>query len=187
MLEQVLIAGFGGQGVLFIGQLLAYAGLREGREVLWLPSYGPEMRGGTANCISIVSSNKIWSPVVPKPKSLIAMNWPSLDKFEPKVEPGGVLIANSSLIERDVQRQDLRVYAVPASEVAQELGNVKVANMAALGAYVGATSVLQTESIVASLVKMLGNKKAGLVEVNAAAFQRGYDMAIRLEETRRAG
>ncbi|MCL5257184.1 MAG: 2-oxoacid:acceptor oxidoreductase family protein [Chloroflexi bacterium] len=178
MLEQVLIAGFGGQGVLFIGQLLAYAGLKEGLEVLWLPSYGPEMRGGTANCISIISTDKIWSPIVPRPKSLIAMNWPSLDKFEPKVVPDGVLVANSSLIERDIQRHDLRAYAVPASGVAQDLGNVRVSNMVALGAYVGATGVVSSEAVLSSLIKMLGDRKASLVDVNASAFRRGYEMTV---------
>lgn len=178
MLEQVVVAGFGGQGILFIGQLIAYAGLLEGKEVLWLPSYGPEMRGGTANCVSILSTSKIRSPIVPHPRSLIAMNWPSLDRFEPGVQPGGVLVANSSLIERPMVRTDLRAFCIPASGVAEELGNVKVANMVALGAYVGTTGVVSPASVVDSLGKVLGERKAGLVGINAEAFRRGVQLAV---------
>ena len=134
MFEGVLIAGFGGQGVLSTGQLLAYAGMVEGKHVAWIPSYGPEMRGGTANCGVSVSTTPISSPVVSEPTVLIAMNRPSLEKFEPWVVPGGLIMVNSSLIKIKVKRTDVRIIYVPANDLAEELGNSKVANNIILGA-----------------------------------------------------
>lgn len=135
MIEQVIMAGFGGQGVMSMGQLLAYSGMLEGKNVSWLPSYGPEMRGGTANCNVIVSDDEIGSPIVTEATAVIAMNLPSLDKFEHSVMPGGTLIINSSLIERKCSRTDIDVFYIPANEIADELGNNRVANMVMLGAY----------------------------------------------------
>ncbi|MCK4241049.1 MAG: 2-oxoacid:acceptor oxidoreductase family protein, partial [Candidatus Atribacteria bacterium] len=151
MLEEVVIAGFGGQGVMLIGRLLAYAGMLEGKNVAWMPSYGPEMRGGTANCTVIISSEEIASPVVPYPKSIIVMNKPSLDKFEPNVKKEGLIILNDSLIDQKVSRNDLSIVRVPANDVANELGNLKVANMVVLGAYVKKSGVVKLDTIFKAL------------------------------------
>jgi 2-oxoglutarate ferredoxin oxidoreductase subunit gamma len=142
MIEQVIMAGFGGQGVMSMGQLLAYSGMLEGKNVSWLPSYGPEMRGGTANCNVIVSDDEIGSPIVTEATAVIAMNLPSLDKFEHSVMPGGTLIINSSLIERKCSRTDIDVFYIPANEIADELGNNRVANMVMLGAYLKKTGIV---------------------------------------------
>ena len=175
MLESVIIAGFGGQGILFAGQVLAYAGMYDGNEVVWMPSYGPEMRGGTANCTVVVSSERIRSPLVPNPLGVIAMNRPSFDRFEPDVRPGGVLIVNSSLIDAKSSRTDIRVFEVPANHIAEELGSAKVANLVALGAYVAATRAASLDSISKAVDKVVPEERAALRALNATAFQRGYD------------
>lgn len=175
MLEHVIIAGFGGQGILFAGQVLAYAGMVDGNEVVWMPSYGPEMRGGTANCTVIVSSNRIRSPLVPSPLGVIAMNRPSFDRFEPAVRAGGVLVVNSSLIDARSTRTNLRLHEVPANHIAEELGTAKVANLVVLGAYVAATGAVTAESILKGIDKVVPDERAALRKLNAAAFQRGYD------------
>ena len=143
MLEQSIFAGFGGQGVLLMGQLLAYAGMMEDKEVSWLPSYGPEMRGGTANCSVVVSDAEIASPVVNHADAVVIMNQPSLEKFEKMVKPGGVLIYNSDLVTYKNPRTDVKVIPVPANSVAAEMGNDKVANVIALGALAEATDWLE--------------------------------------------
>jgi 2-oxoglutarate ferredoxin oxidoreductase subunit gamma len=173
MLDEIIIAGFGGQGVLLMGRLIAYAGMLEGKKVAWMPSYGPEMRGGTANCTVIVSSDEVASPVVPNPITLIAMNKPSLDKFESEVEKGGTIILNESLITQDVKRSDLQVFKVPANEIANELGNLRVANMVALGAYVAARKTVKIETILRALEETLGKKSEKIVELNKKAIKRG--------------
>lgn len=173
MLDEIIIAGFGGQGVLLMGRLIAYAGMLEGKKVAWMPSYGPEMRGGTANCTVIVSSDEVASPVVPNPMTLIAMNKPSLDKFEPEVEKGGTIIFNESLISQNVKRNDVQVFKVPANEIANELGNLRVANMVALGAYVAERKTVQMESIFQALEKILGKKSDKIVELNKKALEQG--------------
>ncbi len=175
MLEHVIIAGFGGQGILFAGQVLAYAGMYDGNEVVWMPSYGPEMRGGTANCTVVVSSDRIRSPLVPNPLGVIAMNRPSFDRFESAVRPGGVLIVNSSLIDAKASRTDIRVFEVPANHIAEELESARVANLVALGAYVAATSAASRESILRGIDKIVPEGRAPLRALNATAFQRGYD------------
>ncbi len=175
MLESVIIAGFGGQGILFAGQVLAYAGLVDGREVVWMPSYGPEMRGGTANCTVVVSSDRVRSPLVANPLGVIAMNRPSFDRFESAVRPGGVLIVNSSLIDAQSTRTDIRVYGVPANHIAEELGSAKVANLVALGSYVGATQAVSTESILRGIAKVVPEERAALRELNVQAFRRGLE------------
>jgi len=173
MLDEIIIAGFGGQGVLLMGRLIAYAGMLEGKKVAWMPSYGPEMRGGTANCTVIVSSDEVASPVVPNPITLIAMNKPSLDKFESEVEKGGTIILNESLITQDVKRSDLQVFKVPANEIANELGNLRVANMVALGAYAAARKSVKIETILRALEETLGKKSEKIVELNKKAIKRG--------------
>ena len=125
MQTEVIVAGFGGQGVLFTGQLLSYAAMDEGKEVTWIPSYGPEMRGGTANCTVVIADEEIGSPLVRNPKAVIAMNLPSLDKYEPVVQAGGLLVINGSMVNREVTRTDIRSVVVPANEIAEELGDRK--------------------------------------------------------------
>ncbi|MCX7779697.1 MAG: 2-oxoacid:acceptor oxidoreductase family protein [Negativicutes bacterium] len=172
MTSEIIMAGFGGQGVMLIGQLLTYAGMLENKQVSWIPSYGPEMRGGTANCSVIVSDEPIGAPIVTEPTALVAMNLPSLDKFEPMVQPGGVIIINSSLIERTVARSDVKVYQIPANDVAAELGNSKVANMVVLGALIAATGTVNSQSVNKAFAKMFA-QKPDLLEINERAIERG--------------
>jgi 2-oxoglutarate ferredoxin oxidoreductase subunit gamma len=162
MLEQNLFAGFGGQGMLLMGQFLAYAGMLENKHVSWLPSYGPEMRGGTANCSVVVSDKPIASPVITKASCVVAMNRPSLDKFEQTVKPGGLLIVNSSLIDRKATREDIEVMYIPANEIAEELGNAKVANIVILGAYLEKTKCVGMDSVLQAFKHKLGERKAHL-------------------------
>ena len=168
-----IFAGFGGQGVLVIGQLIAYAGMYEGRNVSWLPSYGPEMRGGTANCSVVVSDDPIASPVLSMADCVIAMNTPSLEKFEANVNPGGKLFINSSIIEKKATRTDIDVYYVPCNEIADQLGNPKVLNMAMLGAFLEATNVVKVDSVLDALLYKLGEKKAKLIPLNRQAIEMG--------------
>ena len=168
-----IFAGFGGQGVLLIGQLIAYAGMYEGRNVSWLPSYGPEMRGGTANCSVVVSDDPIASPVLSMADCVIAMNTPSLEKFEANVNPGGKLFINSSIIEKKATRTDIDVYYVPCNEIADQLGNPKVLNMAMLGALLEATNVVKVDSVLDALLYKLGEKKAKLIPLNRQAIEMG--------------
>ncbi len=176
MQNDVIIAGFGGQGVLLIGKMLAYAGMADGKEVSWLPSYGPEMRGGTCNCTVVISDRPVGSPVVERPRSVIAMNIQSLDKFEPMIKPGGLLVINSSLINRGSSRTDVRVILVPANEIANELGNPRGANMVALGTFLGATHALSLEAV-DGLIRDTFAAKPKVVEANLAALRRGYAVA----------
>jgi 2-oxoglutarate ferredoxin oxidoreductase subunit gamma len=176
MEKQFLIAGFGGQGVLLIGQLIAKAAMKEGREVSWMPSYGPEMRGGEANCAVVVSDEPIGSPLVSEPPVLVAMNKPSLIKFMPKMPAGATLLYNSSLIEGVPLRVDIKVIAVPCNEIAAKLGNDRVANMVMLGAIRQATDVCAEESVSATLADWLGPKKAALVPINEQAVQEGASL-----------
>jgi 2-oxoglutarate ferredoxin oxidoreductase subunit gamma len=175
MQRDVIMAGFGGQGILLIGKMLAYAGMQEGKEVSWLPSYGPEMRGGTANCTVVISDRPVGSPVIRSPRAVLAMNLPSLEKFEPDIRPGGLLLINSSLISRGSERDDLNVIEVPANEIATELGNPRGANMVALGAYLGATdSVSLTE--VETVVRETFAAKPAVIDVNIEALRKGYEL-----------
>jgi 2-oxoglutarate ferredoxin oxidoreductase subunit gamma len=177
MLEQTLLAGFGGQGMLLAGQFLAEAGMLEGKFVSWLPSYGPEMRGGTANCSVCVSDKEISSPVITSASCVVAMNRPSLDKFEKTVRPGGLLIINSSLIDVKTQRGDLDVIYVRANEIAEEIGNAKGANLVVLGAYIQKTGAVLPESVITVMEKKLGVKKAKFVESNKKAMYAGMEAA----------
>ena len=173
MTERNIFAGFGGQGVLLMGQLLAAAGMMEGKNTSWIPSYGPEMRGGTANCSVTLSDQDIDSPLVSRPTSLIVMNRPSLEKFESTVMPGGTIFVNSSMIDIKVSRDDVTAYYVPCNEIAAELGNDKVANMIMLGAYLGKSKCVDIETVLEALLEKLGQKKAKLIPLNREALLRG--------------
>ncbi len=177
MNESVIMSGFGGQGILLMGQLLCYAGMHEGLKVTWMPSYGPEMRGGTANCTVMLSSNRVGSPVTRFPFCLVAMNKPSLDRFEEAIQPKGFLVLNSSLIERDVNRRDLTIIRVPANQIAEKAGTVQVANMAALGAYVGSRRIVSLDSVVGALRKMIPEHRQELLSVNEEALRQGAEVA----------
>jgi 2-oxoglutarate ferredoxin oxidoreductase subunit gamma len=171
--ERITVAGFGGQGIVLMGKLLAVAGLLEGKNVTCLPSYGPEMRGGTANCMVTISRSRIGSPYIAKPSSLIAMNYPSLTRFESKVEPGGVILVNKSLIEREVARSDVTVANVPATQEAEELGDVRVANMIALGAFTRVRPILEVDSLIHALEKSLPESRRQMLSLDKEAIQRG--------------
>jgi 2-oxoglutarate ferredoxin oxidoreductase subunit gamma len=173
MQTEVIIAGFGGQGVLFGGQLLAYAGLDEGKHVTWIPAYGPEMRGGTANCTAIISDDEIGSPLVRYPAAIIAMNRPSLDKYENQVKPGGLLVVNSSMLDRKVKRTDIRVVEVDAGEVAEKLGDKRMTNMVLLGALLANLPVLPLSAIENALTVHLPERHKRLLPKNFEALREG--------------
>ena len=173
--KQVLIAGFGGQGVLFTGKFIAYNGLFEDREVSWLPSYGPEARGGTSNCSIIVSDDPIGSPIVTNPDILIAMNLPSLDKFEDSVVPGGKIFIDSSLIERKVNRTDVEVYYVPATQIASDEKLSGSANMILLGSVLKNTDLMPYENVSTVMQKLVPAKRQNLIELNEKAIALGYN------------
>ncbi len=175
MQTEVIMAGFGGQGIMLIGKLLAYAGMEEGKEVSWLPSYGPEMRGGTANCTVVLSDRPIGSPVIDSPSSCIIMNRPSLDRFASKVRKNGLLIINSSLIDVPSPRTDLEVLYVPCNQIAIQCGNGKAANMVALGAYAGKSGIVSLDTL-NSLVHHQFGGNASLVALNIQTLQKGYDL-----------
>ena len=172
---QFLFAGFGGQGILFSGKFLAYTGLTEGKQVSWLPSYGPEMRGGTASCSVILSDTPVGSPIVSKPDVLVAMNLPSLDKYEDSVAPGGTIFVDSTLIERKVNRTDVDVYYIPATGIASEKGINTLANMIITGKLLKEVEELSFDNIDAPLGKVVSARHQDLLEVNKTALQLGYD------------
>ncbi|WP_053365362.1 2-oxoacid:acceptor oxidoreductase family protein [Bacillus sp. FJAT-27245] len=173
MLEEIIIAGFGGQGIMSMGQLLAYAGLHEGKNVSWLPSYGPEQRGGTANCAIVISDEPVGSPLVSSPSAAIVLNIPSFEKFEPKVRAGGVLITNRSLVPAKSARSDIRSIEIDATGIANGLGNGRVANMVLLGAFIEATGILSYNSLIESLKKVLSADKHHLIDLNRQALAKG--------------
>ncbi len=177
MTEQIILAGFGGQGVLLAGQIIAYAGMNEGKNVSWLPSYGPEMRGGTANCNVVVSDEEVGSPVVVEADYVIVMNRPSLEKYEKDLKPGGVLLLDSDLIEVEPQRSDIKVIKVPANSLAEQAGSVKAANMVMLGAYNECAHVVDNKTIIDCLAKIMGEKKAHLIPMNQKALALGAQAA----------
>ncbi|MBQ7875564.1 MAG: 2-oxoacid:acceptor oxidoreductase family protein [Oscillospiraceae bacterium] len=171
--HQIIIAGFGGQGLLFSGKVLAYAGLAEDRQLSWLPSYGPEMRGGTANCTVILSDEPIGSPIVDHPNVVMVMNNPSLDKYENMVAPGGKLFVDSALIARKVERSDIDVYYIPATQLAKDMGAPALANMILLGALVKETSCVSEENFEAGLRHAVPPRKADLIDLNLKAIEIG--------------
>ena len=171
----ILFAGFGGQGVLFSGKVIAYAGMMEGKEISWLPSYGPEMRGGTANCSVCISDNKIGSPLVTNPDILVAMNLPSLDKFEKDVVPGGMIILDSTLINRKVKRDDVNVIYLPASKLSEDAGVKGAANMVIVGRLWKETKVCSDENLDKGLVKSIPVKKMDLLDKNRKMISTGVN------------
>jgi len=178
MLQEVILAGFGGQGVMSMGQLLAYAGMMEDKHVSWIPSYGPEMRGGTANCSVSISDAPVSSPIITEPDTLIVLNRPSLEKFEKDLKPGGLLLLNSSLIDVEPQRQDVAVLKIPANELALEkLNNSRVANMIILGAFVELTGAVSIESVIQGLKKVLPEYRHNLIPLNRQALELGVELA----------
>ncbi|MFZ5808998.1 MAG: 2-oxoacid:acceptor oxidoreductase family protein [Chloroflexota bacterium] len=179
MQTEIVIAGFGGQGVLFAGQIMAYAAMDAGKEVTWIPSYGPEMRGGTANCTVIVADEEIGSPLVMNPQAAIVLNLPSLDKYEPLVKRGGVLITNASLVNRGPQREDIESVFIPVNEIAEELGNRRLLNMVALGALLAKLPVLSIEQIEKALDDHLPERHKKFLEVNKQALRKGAEFALR--------
>ncbi|MCX7884302.1 MAG: 2-oxoacid:acceptor oxidoreductase family protein [Caloramator sp.] len=172
--QDIIFAGFGGQGILSMGKFLAYAGMEENLNVSWLPSYGPEMRGGTANCSVIVSDDNIGSPIVYDATTVVVMNRPSLDKFEHSVIKGGLLIIDSDLVNRDTERTDIEVIKIPAQKVAEEVGSKKIANMVLLGALVEKTKIVKMESLLKALKD---HGKEQFYEMNKKALEKGAEYA----------
>jgi len=171
----ILIAGFGGQGVLFAGKCLAYKGLTEDKQVSWLPSYGPEMRGGTANCSVILSDSPVGSPIVSTPDVLIAMNLPSLDKYEAETQKGGKIFIDSTLIGRKVDREDVDAYYIPATKMAADIGAPSLANMIILGKMIKETGAVNFDDIEVGLKKVIPARKADMIDINLKALKAGYD------------
>ncbi len=175
MNKQILIAGFGGQGILFSGKFLAYEGLIDGKEVSWLPSYGPEMRGGTANCSIILSDAKIGSPIVDQPDILIAMNAPSFDKYINDVKPGGQVFIDSSLIDQKCERNDIEAYYIPATKIASDEGLTGLANMIMIGLLIKKADIMPYENIEKAMKKVVPAKKQNLFDLNMKAIEIGYN------------
>ena len=176
MTTNILLAGFGGQGILFAGKFMAYKGLLENKQISWLPSYGPEMRGGTANCSVIISDDPIGSPIVAAPDVLIVMNLPSLDKYENAVVPGGKIFVDSTLIERKVNRTDVDVYYIPATQMAKQMNVPTLANMIMVGKFVKECDAVTFEGMEDALKKVISAKHADMLEVNLGAIKAGYNM-----------
>jgi 2-oxoglutarate ferredoxin oxidoreductase subunit gamma len=181
MSHQVIIAGFGGQGVMLIGTLLTYAGMKEGKAVSWLPSYGPEMRGGTANCAVCVSDTPIASPVVSEPTAVIAMNLPSYDKFNRVLVPGGSLIVNSNLVNVENIREDIEFYGIPANDIAEDLGSARVANMVCLGGLLGAQDIICLDTVIEVLPRVIQARYHHLLEINVKALKCGFDKICKMK------
>lgn len=176
MQSEIMFAGFGGQGILLIGKVLAHAAMEEGFEVAWIPSYGPEMRGGTAYCTVVISDRPIGSPIIKNPLHLVAMNGPSLEKFAPTVKPGGIIFVNSSLIAFGADRTDVDELRVPAVEIAKDLGSVKAANIVALAAFVARSNIVALDTLKACVKEEFG-KKPKLIPLNMAAVEAGEKAA----------
>ena len=172
---QILLAGFGGQGVLFAGKFLAYKGMVQGKQLSWLPSYGPEMRGGTANCSVILSDTPVGSPIITNPDVLVAMNLPSLQKFVNAVVPGGKIILDSTLIDAKVERDDIEVFYVPATQLAKDAGFATLSKMILTGKVLKEIDVVSYEGNKETLESFIPAKKAGLIDMNCQALQTGYD------------
>ena len=177
METSIIVSGFGGQGALFAGQLLAYAAMDSGRSVTWIPSYGPEMRGGTANCHVNIRDIEVGSPMVSNPTVLIALNRPSMEKFENELRPGGLLIYDTSLIDVEPRRKDIETLPIPATKMADELGNTRVANMLVIGAYIGYTGLLGKETVYESLKSAVKHKR--FMGINQRAVDAGYEFGLK--------
>jgi 2-oxoglutarate ferredoxin oxidoreductase subunit gamma len=177
MQKEIVIAGFGGQGVLFAGQVLAYSAMDLGKEVTWIPSYGPEMRGGTANCTVVIGDEEIGSPLAEYPPAAIVLNLPSYDKYEPMVQKGGVLIVNSSMVDHGARRNDITTIFVPANEIAEEIGDRKLINMVTVGALLAFLPEISLDALKAALKAHLPERHHKLLPSNYAALERGYAVA----------
>jgi len=177
MQKEIIIAGFGGQGVLFGGQVLAYAAMDTGKDVTWIPSYGPEMRGGTANCTVVIADDEIGSPLVKNPPLAIALNLPSFDKYEEVLAPGGTLIVNQSMVDRGAKRTDINVIFVPCNEIAEEIGDKKLMNMVAIGALLTALPEVTIKDIEKALEGHLPTRHKHLLPKNYEALRRGFEAA----------
>ena len=175
MTHQILIAGFGGQGVLFAGKFLAYKGMVEDKNISWLPSYGPEMRGGTANCSVVLSDMPVGSPIITTPDVLVAMNLPSLQKFVDTVVPGGKIFVDSTLIDAKVERTDVEVFYIPATQMAKDAGFATLANMILMGKVIKETQAVRFDNNKETLESFIPAKKAKLIDINCQALQAGYD------------
>ena len=175
MNKEILIAGFGGQGILFSGKFLAYEGLIDGKEVSWLPSYGPEMRGGTANCSIIISDSPVGSPIVSNPDILIAMNLPSLDKYEKEAKKGAQIFVDSSLIDRKVERDDVEVYYIPATKLASDEGLTGLANMIMIGHMIAKNDIVPEENIEKAMQKVVPPTKQNMFDLNMKAVKLGME------------
>jgi len=180
MQTEVIISGFGGQGTLYAGQVLAYAAMDEGKQVTWIPSYGPEMRGGTANCTVVVSDEEIGSPTVKHPKAVLALNLPSLDKYENMIAPGGCLVVNESMVNRKPERTDIQVVILPANEIAREIGNERATNMVMLGALLANMDILPIEALEKALKNHTAQRLQKFVEMNIQALRRGAEYRANL-------
>jgi 2-oxoglutarate ferredoxin oxidoreductase subunit gamma len=178
MQTEVFLAGFGGQGVMFAGQVLSYAAMDAGKEVTWIPSYGPEMRGGTANCTVVIADEEIGSPLVQNPPAVIVMNLPSLDKYESMVKPGGVLVVNSSMVDRDVNRSDITWISLPCNEIAEQAGNKRMANVVATGALLALVPVLTLDEVESALRAHMPGRHKDLLAKNVEALKRGAEYAL---------
>lgn len=176
MQKEIVIAGFGGQGVLFAGQALAYAAMELGRQVTWIPSYGPEMRGGTANCTVVIADEEIGSPLVEFPPAAILLNLPSYDKYEPLIQPGGVAIVNASMVDRGPRRQDILTVMVPGNEIAEQTGDRRLLNMVAIGALLPFLPEIPLEALKHALKSHLPERHQRLLPANYTALQRGFDL-----------
>jgi 2-oxoglutarate ferredoxin oxidoreductase subunit gamma len=177
MQKEIIISGFGGQGVLFSGQVIAYAAMDLGQEVTWIPSYGPEMRGGTANCTVVIADEEIGSPLVKYPPFVIALNLPSLDKYEPIMQSGGYLVVNESMVDRAPKRDDIHIIMIPANEIAEQIGDKKLTNMVAVGALLAAIPEIPLEALEAALKGHLPERHQHLLPKNYQALRRGYEAA----------
>ena len=175
MMNQVILAGFGGQGILSMGHFLAYAGLHDGKNVSWLPSYGPEKRGGTANCHVIVADGEVGSPIISRATALIAMNQPSLEKFEPLVEAGGLIILDSSLVPVRPQRTDIKVFTIPATEMAYEMGNATYAGIILLGKLIGQTGIVTIGNFEEALRSVLPARRHYMIPDEMIALHKGME------------
>ncbi|MGJ8454202.1 2-oxoacid:acceptor oxidoreductase family protein [Pseudothermotoga sp. U03pept] len=173
MTHSIIFSGFGGQGVMLMGQVLAQAGMLENKFVTWFPSYGPEMRGGTANCTVVVSDEPVASPVVETPTEVVAMNIPSLLKFEQKVKEKGYLFINSSVVDIKPKRADIKIFEIPANDIAEKLSNVKVANMVMLGSFVAATKCVDIDSLIEAMKYKLSSKNSEIIDLNIKAILEG--------------
>jgi len=177
MHTEIILSGFGGQGIMFAGQIMSYAAMDAGKEVTWIPSYGPEMRGGTANCTIVIANEEIGSPVVKNPDAALVMNLPSLDKYETMVKPGGALIINASMVDRTASRTDITSVAIPCNEIAEEIGNPRLANMVAIGALLACVNVLTLAELETALNNHMPGRHKNLLPQNIQALSRGTEFA----------